>query len=149
MNVKTEIAFFINDKEFKTEQRELKVKTILFDFAGEDPRTVRLAKRQGSELTVYEDNEEIVLVENGTRFLTEKISKEVVFFIDKQKFKTEEHNLTVRTLLVDFAKEDPTQTTLARREGNHLEKYTNLDQVIHIKNGMQFIVLHNSPTPVS
>ncbi len=151
MNDKTgkEIVFFIDDKEFKTGQREITVKTLLLDFAGHDPVCTRLARRQGSKLSVYEDLEEIIHIENDTRFLTEKISKEVVFFIDKQKFKTDEHNFSVKSLLVDFAKEDPAQTTLARREGNELIKYKNLEEIIHIKNGMQFIVLHNSPTPVS
>jgi hypothetical protein len=143
-----EIVFFIDDKEFKTEQHQLTVKTLL-GFAGHDPVSTRLARRRGSELLVYEDLEEIIHIEKDARFLTEKVSKEVVFFIDKQEFKTDEHNLAVKTLLVDFAKEDPTQTTLARREGNELIKYKNLEEIIHIKNGMQFIVLHNSPTPVS
>ena len=143
------IVFFINDKEFKTEQHHLTVKALLADFAGLDPAGTRLARRQGNELVVYEDVEETIHVENGTKFLTEKVSKEVTFFIDKEKFKADEHNLSVKTLLVDFAKEDPTQTTLARREGNELIKYTNLETIVHIKNGMQFVVLHNSPTPVS
>ncbi len=74
---------------------------------------------------------------------------EVVFFIDKQQFKSENPDLSVRTLLVDLAKEDPSQTTLASKHGNELHKYTNLDEVIHIENGMKFVVLHNTPTPVS
>ncbi len=82
---------------------------------------------------------------------TEESSKkhEVVFFIDRQQFKSDQDDLTVRTLLVDFAKEDPSQTTLATKHGNDLHKYTNLDEVIHIENGMKFVVLHNTPTPVS
>jgi hypothetical protein len=74
---------------------------------------------------------------------------EVVFFIDKQQFKSEDPDLSVRTLLVDLAKEDPNQTTLASKHGNDLTKYANLDEVIHIENWMKFIVLHNSPTPVT
>jgi hypothetical protein len=73
----------------------------------------------------------------------------VVFFIDKQQFRSENPDLSVRTLLVDFAKEDPNQTTLASKHGNELHKYTNLDEVVHIENGMKFVVLHNTPTPVS
>jgi hypothetical protein len=74
---------------------------------------------------------------------------EVVFFIDKQQFKSDNPDLSVRTLLVDLAKEDPSQTTLASKHGNDLTKYTNLDQIVHIENGMKFVVLHNTPTPVS
>jgi hypothetical protein len=77
------------------------------------------------------------------------VKRQVVFFIDKQQFKSDNPDLSVRTLLVDFAKEDPTQTTLATKHGNDLHKYTNLDEVIHIENGMKFVVLHNTPTPVS
>jgi hypothetical protein len=73
----------------------------------------------------------------------------VVFFIDKQQFRSEKADLSVRTLLVDFAGEDPTQTTLAAKRGNELHKYTDLDEIIHIENGMKFVVLHNTPTPVS
>jgi len=144
-----EIVFFIDDKEFKTDQHRQSVKGLLVDFAGQEHPGTLLARRQGNELLVYEDAEEIIHIENGTKFLTEKVSKEVTFFIDKEKFKIDEHKVSVKTLLVDFAKEDPTQTTLARREGNELIKYTKLDEIIHIKNGTQFVVLHNSPTPVS
>jgi len=73
----------------------------------------------------------------------------VVFFIDKQEFKSEKADLSVRTLLVDFAKEDPSETTLALKHGNDLKKFTNLDEIIHVENGMHFVVFHNSPTPVS
>jgi hypothetical protein len=73
----------------------------------------------------------------------------VVFFIDKEQFKSKNADLTVRTLLVDFAKEDPTQTILAMKHGNELKKYTNLDEVVHIENGMKFVVLHQTPTTVS
>ena len=71
------------------------------------------------------------------------------FFIDKEKFETEQGQLSVRTLLVDFAKEDPTQTTLALKHGNETTKFTNLDELISMENGMHFIVYHNTPTPVS
>lgn len=75
--------------------------------------------------------------------------KRVVFFIDAEKFETEKKELSVRTLLVDFAKEDPAKTTLALRNGRELIKYTDLEQKIKMKDGMKFIVLHNDPTPVS
>ncbi len=74
---------------------------------------------------------------------------EIVFLIDKQQFKTNQSELSVRTILQDFAKEDPTQTTLVLRHGNDLIKYTNLDEIISLKNGMKFVVYHNTPTPVS
>jgi hypothetical protein len=75
--------------------------------------------------------------------------KEIVFFIDNEKFETDQATLTVRTLLVDYAKEDPAQTTLALRHENDIKKYTNTDESVVMKNGMKFIVFHNTPTPVS
>jgi hypothetical protein len=79
----------------------------------------------------------------------EKRGDEIVFFIDKEQFKTPQATVTVRSLLTDFAKEDSSQTTLARRHGNETQKYTNLDDVLTLENGMKFFVLHNTPTTVS
>ena len=79
----------------------------------------------------------------------EKHQKRIVFFIDKEKFETDQEKLAVRTLLVDFAKEDPAETTLVLKDGTELKKLTDLDQVIEMKNGMHFVVYHNGPTPVS
>ena len=75
--------------------------------------------------------------------------KEIVFFIDNEKFETDQATLTVRTLLVDYAKEDPVQTTLALRHGSEITKYANPDESVPMKNGMKFIIFHNTPTPVS
>jgi hypothetical protein len=79
----------------------------------------------------------------------EQKKHKINFFIDKEKFETDEQELSVNTLLVDFAKEDPTQTTLVLKHGNELKKFTNLDEMVQMENGMHFLVYHNSPTPVS
>jgi hypothetical protein len=76
-------------------------------------------------------------------------NKKVTFFIDKEKFEVETVELSVRALLQNFAKEDPTQTTLVLNKGNERTKLTDLDQIIHLENGMKFLVYHNTPTPVS
>ncbi|MGE3757639.1 MAG: hypothetical protein AB7H97_07780 [Pseudobdellovibrionaceae bacterium] len=73
----------------------------------------------------------------------------IVFFIDAEKFETEQKELSVRTLLAEYAKEDPNKTTLALKDGRELIKFTDLAQLIKMKDGMKFIVLHNDPTPVS
>ncbi len=78
----------------------------------------------------------------------DKPKKHVVFFIDKEKFESDQADLPARTLLADFAKEDPTLTTLATRHGDELKRYTT-DEIVHIENGMKFIVLHNTPPTVS
>ena len=56
---------------------------------------------------------------------------------------------TVREILQSFAEEDPNETTLALRNGNDREKYTDLNFLITLVNGMKFIVLHEGPTTVS
>jgi hypothetical protein len=74
--------------------------------------------------------------------------KQVVFFVDQEKFTKEEGSFTVRELL-EMAGEDPSETTLVLRHGNETTEFTNLDQVIEVKNGTKFVVFHNGPTPVS
>jgi len=74
--------------------------------------------------------------------------KEVVIFIDQQEFKIESRPYTPRELLT-LAEEDPSETTLVLRHGHELEKLTDLDKPIGLKNGMHFVVFHNAPTPVS
>lgn len=75
--------------------------------------------------------------------------KTVVFFIDQQKFRTEEATLTVRALLEDYAKEDPSQTVLVLKKGNELKRLENLEEVVEMENGLHFIVFHEGPTQVS
>ena len=77
-----------------------------------------------------------------------KTKKQVVFFIDQQKFAVEDRPYTVSELLT-LAGENPSETTLALRHGNDLHRYTNPNEVLEIKDGSHFVVLHNGPTPVS
>ena len=79
----------------------------------------------------------------------EKKPEKIIFFIDKEKFTVELTELTVRRLIVDYAKEDPTKTTLGLKQGNQTPKYNDLDEVVQLKNGMHFVLFHNDPTPVS
>jgi len=75
-------------------------------------------------------------------------TKEIVIFIDKQQFKLETEEVTVARLF-ELAEEDPKETTMALKHGNDLKKYTDLNEVVHLENGMKFVVIHNEPTPVS
>lgn len=75
--------------------------------------------------------------------------KKIKFFIDKEHFETEQRELSVKVLLVEYAKEDPEAATLALKKGNDYEKFTRLDELIPMQNGMKFVVFHNEPTPVS
>lgn len=76
-------------------------------------------------------------------------NEKVVFFIDKEKFTSDTSQLTPRTILTQYAKEDPAETTLVRKEDAGTEKLTELDTPIEVKNGTKFSVLHNGPTTVS
>ena len=79
----------------------------------------------------------------------EKGPDRVVFFIDKEKFTVDVQRLTVKQLIEDYAKEDTSKTTLGLKEGNQTTKYTDLNQIVELKNGMHFVLFHNEPTPVS
>lgn len=74
--------------------------------------------------------------------------KEIVFFVDKQQYKTTEREMTVRAVLLK-ADENPDETTLVLQHGSELRKYATLDEVVRLENGMHFVVYHNGPTPVS
>lgn len=71
-----------------------------------------------------------------------------VYFVDQEKFESTSETITVRQILVD-AKEDPATTTLVEKAGHETIKHADLNEVIHLKNGMKFVVFHNGPTPVS
>ncbi len=76
-------------------------------------------------------------------------SEKVVFFIDKEKFTSPTSLLTPRTILAEYAKENPAETTLVRKDGAETKKLTDLDTPIEVKDGTKFTVLHNGPTTVS
>lgn len=74
--------------------------------------------------------------------------KNIVFFIDKQKFSTTNKKESAGVLLGEYANEDQDETTLVLKKGNDLTKYDD-DEIICLENGMHFIVFHDGPTPVS
>ena len=75
----------------------------------------------------------------------------IVFFIGKEKFEITDGHLTVRAppRRPEYAKEDLNETVLALKKGDHVQKFTDLDEVIEVKNGMHFTVFHTTPTTVS
>ena len=75
--------------------------------------------------------------------------KRILFFIEQKKYETTECTLTVRQLLVDFAKVDPDRLTLALNKQGGFEEFENLDQEITMKEGMHFSLFDKKPTPVS
>jgi hypothetical protein len=75
--------------------------------------------------------------------------KKIVFFIEQKKHETQEESLTVRQILVDFAKVDPERYTLALKQQGGFHEYDNLDEPIEMKEGMHFSLFDKKPTPVS
>lgn len=73
----------------------------------------------------------------------------IVFFIDKQQFKTDRAEISAGNLLSEFAQEDPTETTLVLKHGNELTKFEDDNQLITLHNGMHFVVFFDGPTTVS
>ncbi|MFK5892071.1 MAG: hypothetical protein QM504_02500 [Pseudomonadota bacterium] len=74
----------------------------------------------------------------------------IVFFIDKQQFKSDIPDVSVKDLLSQYANEDPSETTLVLNDnGNNLIKFEDDNQMIHLENGMHFVVFHDGPTTVS
>ena len=73
---------------------------------------------------------------------------ETVIHIDREPYKVTSSEMTVRELLA-LVGEEPSETTLVLRHGNEQQKYSSLDEVVPLRNGMHFVVYHNTPTPVS
>jgi hypothetical protein len=84
----------------------------------------------------------------GSGTMTETKTKQVVIHIDQQKFALEPRPYTARELLT-LAGENPAETTLVLKHGHELKKFEKQDEPIDLQNGMQFVVFHNGPTPVS
>ena len=71
------------------------------------------------------------------------------FFIDKTPFETTTPKHTVRDLIVNFAKEDPTLVTLIQVKGDERIKHPDLNETLEVTDGEHFLIFHNTPTPVS
>jgi hypothetical protein len=80
--------------------------------------------------------------------MTETKTKQVIIHIDQQKFELEARPHTARELL-ELGGENPIETTLVLKHGHELKKFDNPDEPIELRNGLQFVVFHNGPTPVS
>jgi hypothetical protein len=78
-----------------------------------------------------------------------KEKKKYVFFIDKLKYETDEESLTVEQILTVFAKVNVQTNTLAVKEQGSFRELTDLNEVIHLKEGEHFTIFNNEPTPVS
>ncbi len=64
-----ETVFFIDKQQFKTEHSELSAGVILSQFAEEDPGETTLVLKKGNELIKYEDDSQIIELQNGMKFV--------------------------------------------------------------------------------
>jgi hypothetical protein len=71
------------------------------------------------------------------------------FYIEKKVFTTSEQFLTVRQLLVDFAKVDPGCNTLAEKKSGGFDEFKNLEEKLDLSHVRHFTVFNNTPTSVS
>lgn len=77
------------------------------------------------------------------------MNKKHVFFIDKNNFDTEKSQLSVKQILVDYGKYDPSENILVLKDKNDLKELKDLEEIIEMKNGMHFTVFSKKPNPVS
>lgn len=140
---KHEVEISVNGKQFKVQEGPVSVKHLkhLADIPHQDV----LGREVGGNFHPYAQDGE-VQVRSGEVF--ESRPHEITIWIDKQKFELKSPEITVLELL-KLAGDDPNQTTLELKEGNKLDKLTDLNKVLCLKNGMRFVVIHKEPTPVS
>ncbi|MFI5161227.1 MAG: hypothetical protein ACHQHN_08110 [Sphingobacteriales bacterium] len=81
------------------------------------------------------------------KFLTEKLYE---FFIDQRPvFKTVHSHLTVRTILVEYAKVDPLKELLAEKQDGGFKEFKDLDEELNLSHIRHFTLFDIEPTPVS
>jgi len=82
------------------------------------------------------------------KFITEV--REYEFFIDQRPvFKTPHSHLSVRTILVEFVKVDPTKELLAEKQDGGFKEFKNLDEELNLTHIRHFTLFDIEPTPVS
>jgi hypothetical protein len=75
--------------------------------------------------------------------------KEYCFWIGKKEYDTQHKELTVRQILVEFAKVSPEDKTLATKTSGGFQEYKYLNQEIPLKDCPHFTLFDNSPTGLS
>jgi hypothetical protein len=65
---KNEVVFFIDQQQFKLEDREYTARELL-QLVGEDPQETTLVRRHGNDLIKLTDLDQPFRIENGTHFV--------------------------------------------------------------------------------
>lgn len=86
---------------------------------------------------------------NESKHDAKKPEHKINIFVNGQKHEATQDSMTPRQILVELAHENVDQAALSLKEEGKLAKYENLDQPIHLKNGMHFVVTFLGTTPVS
>ncbi|HEX2628141.1 MAG TPA: hypothetical protein VHM26_04000 [Chitinophagaceae bacterium] len=107
-------------------------------------------KKHGNDviLAQIDPHEKVDLGDYGIEYFVTK-PRVYHFYIGQKRYETKHKSLTVRQILVDFAKVDPKEKTLARKEGGGYHEYHNLDEVIPLKDCPHFTIFDNEPCIVS
>lgn len=72
-----------------------------------------------------------------------------IFFVGKVKYETTEPRLTVRQILEEYAKVDPTKKTLAEKKGDMFTEYKDLNESLDLGHARHFTLFDETPLPVS
>lgn len=95
------------------------------------------------------DDKDINLARPGIEHFYSKKPITYTFHIDKKMFTTAERYLTVRQILVDFAKVDPNCNTLAEKIPGGFNEFKNQDEKLDLSKVRHFTIFNNTPTSVS
>ncbi|MBE7172347.1 MAG: hypothetical protein INR73_17300 [Williamsia sp.] len=142
----------IDDNYLDFKQRDWQVKGLLAHI-GKDSKFFDLVQYMlvdGEVKPVHLDHEEII--DFGRlgieRFIVQP--KPRTFFIDRQDFHTIHPFLTVRQILVNFAKVSPDNKTLAKKiPGSGFHEYKSLDEQVSLEDSPHFTLFDNCTTQVS
>ncbi len=71
----------------------------------------------------------------------------ITYYVNGEVQTTDDHKLTVRTILTDGGFTPPADYRLVRDDGNHT--YGSLDEDVPVHTGEKFTALFSAPTPTS
>lgn len=147
--------FWVDERSFEVKERFLTGLQIL-NLIGKTSEQVQLFqskkeehKEKTSELVKPEDKVDLKAPGVEMFFTKPHPPRIYSFSIDQKKFETEESQLSVRRILVEFARVDPANKVLAIKARGDYHRYTNLDEVIALADSPKFTLFDVSPTHVS